>query len=214
MPLTPEQQRRRNLLAVKRYQAKPEIREKTRERNRRWSMENRRQPEQQRAEWLESKYSAIADRLEALADSPDFIGRQYLAGFTDGEGWIGAMKIRGRVVGMAGVANCDHHLLRRLHGQFGCGTLHLAETGATPKCRPFGRLVWHARNALFVLEWILPYLIIKRPQALLCIELVKMRDTPIWQRWDKGVLRPEYAAREDAIFHQLRALNARGPRIL
>jgi hypothetical protein len=210
MPYSLEERRKRNLAAVKRYQGNH--REKVREYGRIWSFNNRRQTPTDRTAWIDDRYAAIASRLERLADSPDFIGPQYLAGFIDGEGCIGAVGIRRTIVGTITITNCEHGLLARLREQFGCGSLHLAKKGNKPNWRPPGRLQWHARNALVVLEWILPHLIVKRMQALLCIELIRMRDIPRWQRYIDGELRPDLAAREQEIRAQLATLNAKGPR--
>jgi hypothetical protein len=154
------------------------------------------------------------------------ISWQYLAGFLDGEGSIGTTrtgKYR-NVVGRVTIANTDQRLLELLKTQFG-GTISRRAQGSQPGWKPFASITWTNRGAQRLLEQVLPYLIAKRPQAELCLQLIRMRDVPKNERCEislkpstsrsgrspvVGRIRPEVFAIEVRIAEQLKALNRKG----
>ena len=152
------------------------------------------------------------------------ISWQYLAGFLDGEGSIGTTrtgKLR-NVVGRVTIANTDHAILELIKSQFG-GTITRRERGNKPGWRPFCSISWTNRSALSLLEGVLPYLILKRAQAELCIQLIRMKDQPKSERCvfvhtpTRGFpsrilarISPEVQAAEQAIAMQIKEMNRKG----
>lgn len=111
----------------------------------------------------------------------------YVAGLFDGEGWItvstwhNAKKqypqwspryIRHQL--MVGIANTNKPLIDRIHQQFG-GDLYI--NNSANKKNPNNRLGYTWRKSSLkaseFLELLLPYLVVKREEAILAIELQK-----------------------------------------
>lgn len=146
------------------------------------------------------------------------ISWQYLAGLLDGEGSIGTTKTgrRRNVIGRVQIANTDTVLLELLRAEFG-GSISVRKTGAKPGWKPFASIAWTNRGAQRVLEGTLPYLLVKRSQAELCLRLIKMRDDPKSERYDyfrtQGGhcrIKDSVANVQDAIVVQLKQLNRKG----
>ena len=152
------------------------------------------------------------------------ISWQYLAGFLDGEGSIGTTHSgKSRLVtGRVTIANTNHELLHLLKAQFG-GSVSVRKAGSKPGWRPFGSVTWTGRKAQYILERVLPYLILKREQAELCLQLIRMRDQPKSVRFDWVhrplpkmpsrhfcIVKPEVVAQEMALAARMKELNRKG----
>lgn len=150
----------------------------------------------------------------------------YLAGMIDGEGCIGTTRTgKARsLVARVTIANTNHACLRSLKESFG-GSVTVRAKGAKETWKPFGAICWTNRDAQRVLEATLPYLLIKKPQALLALELIKMRDVPKSERCDyipapvEGApnrrfarVKPHVRLMEESIAAQLKHHNKKGVR--
>ena len=159
--------------------------------------------------------------MAELASSTDLA---YLAGFIDGEGSIGTTRTgaRRQVVGRLTITNTDLAMLKMLQAKYG-GSITRQPRSANPEWKPYCAITWTNRGALRVLEAVLPYLIIKRRQAELCIRLIRMRDAPRSRRYSfihsptprmpsrhVMIIHPQIAAIEHEIAAELKALNRRG----
>ena len=126
------------------------------------------------------------------------------------------------VVGRVIVANTNHDFLRTLKEEFG-GSLSLRKVGAKEGWKPFGSITWSNRQAEVVLTNVLPFLLIKKEQAKLCLELIQMRDLPKNKRYtyisrpvakmsgrSVAELKPEIRQREEEIGALIRQLNTKG----
>jgi hypothetical protein len=148
----------------------------------------------------------------------------YLAGLIDGEGSIGTTRTgkRGDIVGRLIIANTNHDFLRMLQARFGGGSLNLKKAGQKEGWRPYGNIAWTQLQARKLLEATLPYLFIKRRQAELCLDLMRMRDWPKGKRYFLKygpsarqispflVVRSEVRALEEQIAASIRELNRKG----
>lgn len=134
----------------------------------------------------------------------------YIAGIVDGEGWIGIHKLgsRGGTSRRVGqyrmcveVGNTNEPVIRflksRLHGAV---TFHPGRGGSKAHWK------WRCTShiALLVLDAVLPYLIIKRRQAVLCRRFQRYTQSPSRIVTDKAV------AVQTRIHDEVRALNRRG----
>lgn len=205
MPHTPAQRRAYYRKAENRTAYQEVLRQ-----NRESGLRRRRTAQVEKARDADRHYTALALTLRRQSQRPGFISPQYLAGFIDGEGWIGIVKSSNSpaIAGRICVANTDVDVLARIRDQLGVGRLYLNKRDK-PHHRPFGLLVWTSRDALFVLRWVLPHLIVKRPQALLCAELIGLKLAPREERYSGLSLRPDVIARQNEIAAQLATLNAR-----
>lgn len=132
--------------------------------------------------------------------------RAWAAGFIDGEGCISVVRCtpqgmaREQVQVLLDVAQMKPEPLQYLVALFG-GRIRI---GGPSKGIYYWRL--YGRKAGVVLQVVLPYLVAKRRQAELCLELLSMQQGP-------GRHRSETVyARSLAIAEELRALNLRRPR--
>jgi hypothetical protein len=152
------------------------------------------------------------------------ISWEYLAGMIDADGSIGTTLTGANknVVGRVIVANTNHDFLRTLKEEFG-GSLSLRKVGAKEGWKPFGSISWTNRQAEVILVNVLPFLLIKKKQAELCLELIQMRNLPKSDRYiyiprpvakmsGRSVteLKPEIRQREEEIGSLIRELNTRG----
>jgi hypothetical protein len=107
---------------------------------------------------------------------------EYLAGFFDGEGCI--QIIQGHCLTVrADVCQTELSILEEIQCNFGGNLRHLRRR--TPKQSESWRLTWEAKSAIEILEKILPYLRVKRPQA----EIVLNEWKPLVQTRGKGISR-------------------------
>ena len=159
-----------------------------------------------------------------MAEHADSTIWAYLAGIIDGEGSIGTTrtgKYR-NVVGRLIVANTNEALLHTLKQRHG-GTITKRKKAFGEGWKPFCSIAWTNRGALRILETVLPYLIVKRPQAEVCIRLIRMRDRPKNERFifihdpcpgmpsrHNMRVRPEVSEQEFSLAVQLKTLNRKG----
>ena len=110
---------------------------------------------------------------------------EYIAGLFDGEGWITVNTNKRNLVPTVGIKMNGLNLLKELHKMFG-GYCYQRKTFVN---RPLTE--WSLRGAFQVtnfLKQIEPYFIIKKEQALLCLELCEtysVRD--IKKKWIKKI---------------------------
>lgn len=101
------------------------------------------------------------------------VEQSWLAGVIDGEGWIGIRKrneIKGYYSSNIGVTNCNIPFLLNIVKITGVNRVY-SKKRSNPKWRDVYR--WHldGDRVIDVLKQILPYLIIKKNQASLAIDL-------------------------------------------
>lgn len=139
---------------------------------------------------------------------------EYLAGFFDGEGWIGiAIGSRdGECMLRMTVTNTNLEFLKRVHAIYG-GRLSV-QLRQQSKWKDYCCIHWSHRAAARLLEQIGPYLILKRPQLTLALELIAMKALPRAERRTSGswgsFRRPEIIARERELKARMHELNRRG----
>jgi hypothetical protein len=120
------------------------------------------------------------------------------------------------------ITNTDTALLYLLQAQFG-GSVSVRKAGSKPGWKPSAAITWTNRGALNVLEKTRKYLIAKRLQADLCIELIRMRDASIGERHDIIFaptplfpnrhfvrMKPEIQAKQNEIAAKISVLNRKG----
>lgn len=136
------------------------------------------------------------------------LDRAWAAGFVDGEGCITLSECTKKKTGcrwfsaIVDVCQVNRKPLDKLQSIIG-GRIRVLkdEYGTAYQWRAYGD------NTLVALKRVLPYLVGKRRQAELVIEFQKTKRKS-WER-----LAPEVHVRREAIFHELRALNARRKRV-
>lgn len=152
------------------------------------------------------------------------ISWEYMAGIIDADGCINTTKTGAKrnVVGRVTIANTNQEFLHTLKTQFG-GTVSIRKTGAKKGWKPYGSISWTNRQAEHILLNVLPFLLIKKKQAELCLELIQMRNTSKKERYDYvfnpvtklpgrvvAQLKPEIRNREETIGEMIRDLNKIG----
>jgi hypothetical protein len=152
------------------------------------------------------------------------ISWEYLAGMIDADGSIGTTTTGSNknIVGRITVANTNQSFLYTLKENFG-GSVSIRKTGAKEGWKPYGSITWSNRKAENILINVIPFLIIKKQQAELCLELIQMRNLtkteryayiprPVAKMTGRSVaeLKPEIRAREEEIGALIRVLNTRG----
>jgi hypothetical protein len=152
------------------------------------------------------------------------ISWEYLAGMIDADGSIGTTLTGANrnVVGRVIVANTNQNFLHTLKEHFG-GYVMINKKGFKENWKPYGCITWTNRKAELILTNVLPFLIIKKKQAELCLELIQMRNLPKNERYTyvprpvakmsgRSVteLKPEIRQREEEIGSLIRELNTKG----
>lgn len=138
----------------------------------------------------------------------------YLAGFIDADGSISISTVahnKNQVVALA-AHNCKYAPIELLHNMFG-GKVRLKKTG---KCR--NEINWRpcyewkltANKAIAVIKKLLPYLMIKKTQAILAIRLQRLKNKYRGKRqWDSKI-----DAKCERVYSRIKAkcvaLNKRG----
>lgn len=134
----------------------------------------------------------------------------WAAGFFDGEGCISVVRCthkgvaREQVQVLLDVAQVNPTPLERLVALFG-GRIRVSPNGQDGAWRIHAWRIY-GRKAGVILQQVLPYLIGKRRQAELCLELISMQGGPGQRRSDAVY------ARSLAIAEELRILNRRQSR--
>lgn len=91
------------------------------------------------------------------------ISLEWLAGFFDGEGYIGIYGRKRNWRLLAGIAQCNKEILTQIQTQFG-GCLY-AKLRRSVKHNQGWELRWSSQEAATLLKQLFPYLRIKREQA-------------------------------------------------
>lgn len=134
----------------------------------------------------------------------------YIAGIIDGEGWIGIHQLgkNGGVSRRAGqyrmcveVGNTNEAIIRFLHSRLGGS---VAFRGSKGKAKAHWKWQSSSYVSLFVLDAVLPYLIIKRRQAVLCRRFQRYTQSP------SRIVTPKALAVHTRIHDEVRNLNKRG----
>jgi len=138
----------------------------------------------------------------------------YLAGLIDGEGSITISATPRKREGEATpryysritltICNCHPGIIDWLHKRFG-GSAHWITRD--PRYKPSGRVIWGNVDTAAILKMVLPYLIIKKHQALLAIKFhsTMLRRNQFHHGCSENLLR-----QRARIVSELRALNKRG----
>lgn len=159
------------------------------------------------------------------------ISPEYLAGFIDGEGYLGILRIANgprrlrhspehpwkvynrspEHIVRVQVANTNLEGLRAIHAIYG-GSLKPMSTPTRPKNRQAYKITWNSRKAERILHLVEPYLILKRPQCLLLLEFIGHRQKNRRLGGSTGHLDPDVVAVRDDFHRRLKELNRKGPR--
>ena len=125
----------------------------------------------------------------------------YLAGLFDGEGTIGYYDFRNRHECTAMITNADPRVMSWLLNKVGYGNVHTVRKAYTRRKHTVHhwRICSRPRVQEF-LETIYPYLIIKRDQAEILLNLWKIEHPK------KNAITPEVKARRDEVMEQLKYL--------
>jgi hypothetical protein len=137
---------------------------------------------------------ALKDRLS----EPE---KAYLAGIFDGEGTIGYYDFRNRHESTVMITNADPRLMSWLLERIGYGNVHTVKKAYHRRKHIVHH--WRISNRPRVyefLEAIVPYLIVKKDQAELLLNLWKIENP------GKNRITPAVKARRDATVEQLKAL--------
>ena len=141
--------------------------------------------------------------------------KAYIAGFIDGEGWIGIQCARNtrssrrgrKFSGVITIVNTNLEALEQLRAEVGMG--HFVEM---PRLSERHKQLWHltfsTRQAARLLEAVSPYLRIKRRQAEVYLEFMGTADAPRRQRGKP--LSDEDFAFQASQYEEMRRLNKRG----
>lgn len=134
------------------------------------------------------------------------LSNQYVAGFLDGEGWFRIKKTKGYKSPsyqiLVGASSTDEEILKLLVKKYG-GSIY----------KRFKKDNWKAeysyqimcKQAEQLIEKILPYLIIKKERAFICLELSKSK------KLENGVkLTQETIDYRENLFMDMKILNQRG----
>lgn len=134
------------------------------------------------------------------------IDRGYLAGLIDGEGTIRIVRaLKKWYAPFIQITNTDKRVmdwLQDLLGKKSVGRLYAEKKGRKPNFKPkFVYNIASVQGVKQILEQIVDILKIKKQQALLVLEFIKMKE----EKEDYGVL-----PREEELFEEVKRLNARG----
>jgi hypothetical protein len=99
------------------------------------------------------------------------ISAEYLAGFVDGEGCIGIGSTNTSLVLTLAISQVNLTVLQEIQKDYGG---HLTPCKVKGNRRPAWILRWSSKAALSVIEKILPYLIVKKPQAEIAVKEWKL----------------------------------------
>jgi hypothetical protein len=146
------------------------------------------------------------------------ISYQYIAGFVDGEGHIGLCKRKKHKVGHYNyqptlmIANTDRYVLELIREKVG-GQFHKFINISSYSKRPYlYRLVIQKQDVLYsVIENIYPHLIIKKEQARILLDYIKLRKSKQKNFIQSGCgARAPYGEEEHILYNKMFKLSARG----
>lgn len=111
---------------------------------------------------------------------------EYIAGFWDGEGTICIVRnAKGNLYPRIFVTNCDRHILVMIKRVTG-GSIRKISAKRPKNWRTLHRLLIPTADIYWVLEQLIPHLVLKRPQAVLLLRALKGKLTfPQYQRMKK-----------------------------
>ena len=137
----------------------------------------------------------------------------YMAGFMDGEGTItanyrkserGFPSLHFRAI----IFNTNLNILERLKVTWG-GRLSLFQAPRSIKHKKMYCLYWGGKDCLPVLEAIIPYLVIKKRQAEIVLDMSKLT-----HHYEKGhfgrIVSPEVQKARECLGEEIKQLNHRG----
>ncbi len=151
----------------------------------------------------------------------------YIAGFLDGEGWIGLQKTpikRSRwaytyYLVRIGVSNTNKEILEWLQSSTGKGYIRVnASNLKLPNRKPCWMWDISGKNAIEFLELIYPYLKIKKEVVTTIMELRKVIDTQKEERLSQKIkykppISEESNKRREELYQKVRGLNRKGLRV-
>ncbi len=148
----------------------------------------------------------------------------YLAGLVDGEGSIGLFidkrperhSTYGAVIARLKIGMCDEALIKWLQTHTDSGSV-TSWSKHNPKWRRCWCISWHGRHAALIINAIWPYLRLKRPQAKVLMQWIKIAQS--WQnklggRGHTERRYPDSVWQEvEGLAAEIRKLNQRGPSV-
>lgn len=136
----------------------------------------------------------------------------YLAGFVDGEGHITALKTKSKRVDWNdsyspdfGLTNTNREILEHVRKLTGFGNIKSKSKGK-PNWKPAWELDFDAIETQILLERLLPYLIVKKRQAELLLELMNKK----MKLGSRRVISVDEQVEKDLLYEEIRELNKRG----
>jgi len=142
----------------------------------------------------------------------------YLAGIIDGEGWIGVRRIKDRsgrssypyhYVPELSVSNTDERIIKWIRNIFQVGCIDCWHNKKNPHRKPVYK--WRISRKVelsFVLENTLPFLIIKKEQALIIMKLRLLMDKT--KPCPGNPLTKSAREQREYCYNELKRLNKRG----
>ncbi len=104
----------------------------------------------------------------------NIISPQYIAGFLDGEGWFSIKKSAGKISPSyqitVGASNTDITVIKMIMSLYG-GSINIRKKRKINWKNEFSYSI-HCREAEKLIISVLPYLIIKKERAAICLELM------------------------------------------
>ena len=102
------------------------------------------------------------------------ISKEYLAGFVDGEGCFNITRCRTWILPRLLITNTNVDILKQIKGIYG-GDISSRKNGKD-NWKVFNMYRASCKALKTIIKDILPYLILKREQAELCLEMMKTKD--------------------------------------
>ncbi len=158
------------------------------------------------------------------------ISPQYLAGFIDGEGYLGILRINNgkprpfqrspahppklynrstEHIIRVQVSNTNLDGLKAIQQSYG-GSLTAMKTPNRPRNKQAYKLTWNSRRAEEILKLVGPYLVLKRPQHALLKQFMECRKKNQRRGGSTGPLDPEVIDLRDEFHRRLKRLNQKG----
>lgn len=145
-----------------------------------------------------------------LEEALQNITPQYVAGFFDGEGCVTVVRQHYNMPSLiVHLTQCDQHILTLIGIKF--NRLPTKKTRRNPKHREAWCLAFAGKSALPFLEYVLPYVILKKKLVLWGIEMAKLHGPSGGNRRNaKGKMDPVIRGRREELLGLIRTENRRG----
>lgn len=132
----------------------------------------------------------------------------YIAGILDGEGCITLSRSGKYLRPLVSVVNTKKELLEYLVTSTGLGKVLVSKRPSKTSNIPYRWQIWSKQSSLFLIQ-VLPFLVIKKQQAILLLNFANRSNT----KHGRNGLSKDDVNHQTSIYNQLKKLNKRGGRI-